>query len=142
MAEMHNMQNEIDRLNGIISASQLKNIMSNPTEINGIKLYSAMLSGVTGDSLRKAGDEIKNTGDSFIALLAGVSDGKGNFLCICSPDAVKKGANAGSIVKQIAAIAGGKGGGRPDNAMAGIADVTKIDEALLALNKIVTEMIG
>ena len=142
MNEMHAMQAEIDRLNGIISMSQMKNVTEGATEVNGIKVFSAMLSGVTGDSLRKAGDKLKDANDSFIAVLAGVSDGKGNFLCIASPEAVAKGANAGKIVKEIAAIAGGKGGGKPDTAMAGIADVTKIDEALLALTDIVKNMIG
>ena len=142
MNEMHAMQAEIDRLNGIISMSQMKNVTDGATEVNGIKVFSAMLSGVTGDSLRKAGDKLKDANDSFIAVLAGVSDGKGNFLCIASPEAVAKGANAGKIVKKIAAIAGGKGGGKPDTAMAGIADVTKIDEALLALTDIVKNMIG
>ena len=80
MNEMHAMQAEIDRLNGIISMSQMKNVTENATEVNGIKVFSAMLSGVTGDSLRKAGDKLKDANDSFIAELAGVSDGKGNFL--------------------------------------------------------------
>ena len=141
MAEMHAMQSEIDRLNSVISASQLKEL-GDSKEVNGIKLISATLSGVTGDNLRKAGDEIKNNNDSFIALLAGTADGKGNFLCICSKEAIDKGANAGKIVKEIAAIAGGKGGGRPDSAMAGIADISKIDEALTALESIVSGMIG
>ncbi|MBR4305281.1 MAG: alanine--tRNA ligase, partial [Ruminiclostridium sp.] len=142
MAEMHTMQNEIDRLNSVISASQLKELAGDNKEVNGIKLISAALTGVTGDNLRKAGDEIKNGNESFIALLAGTADGKGNFLCICSKEAIDKGANAGKIVKEIAAIAGGKGGGRPDSAMAGIADLSKIDEALAALEGIVSEMIG
>ncbi len=141
MAEMHTMQGEIDRLNSVISASQLKEL-GDTKEVNGIKLISATLSGVTGDNLRKAGDEIKNSSESFIALLAGTADGKGNFLCICSKEAIDKGANAGKIVKEIAAIAGGKGGGRPDSAMAGIADISKIDEALAALEGIVAGMIG
>ncbi len=141
MAEMHTMQGEIDRLNSVISASQLKEL-GDSKEVNGIKLISATLSGVTGDNLRKAGDEIKNNNESFIALLAGTADGKGNFLCICSKEAIEKGANAGKIVKEIAAIAGGKGGGRPDSAMAGIADLSKIDEALAALEGIVSGMIG
>ena len=141
MTEMSAMHSEIDRLNSVISASQLKEL-GDSKEVNGIKLISATLSGVTGDNLRKAGDEIKNSNDSFIALLAGTADGKGNFLCICSKEAIDKGANAGKIVKEIAAIAGGKGGGRPDSAMAGIADISKIDEALAALEGIVSAMIG
>lgn len=142
MNEMRDMQNEIDRLNRLISASQLKSILDNPKEVNGIKLYSAMLTGVTGDSLRKAGDELKNSGGAYIALLAGTDGSKGNFLCICGQDAIDKGAHAGKIVKEISAIAGGKGGGRPDNAMAGIADLTKIDEALIALEDTVKSMLG
>ncbi len=141
MTEMSAMHSEIDRLNSVISASQLKEL-GDSKEVNGIKLISATLSGVTGDNLRKAGDEIKNSNDSFIALLAGTADGKGNFLCICSKEAIDKGANAGKIVKEIAAVAGGKGGGRPDSAMAGIADISKIDEALAALEGIVAGMIG
>ena len=141
MAEMSAMHSEIDRLNSVISASQLKEL-GDSKEVNGIKLISATLSGVTGDNLRKAGDEIKNNNDSFIALLAGTADGKGNFLCICSKEAIDKGANAGKIVKEIAAVAGGKGGGRPDSAMAGIADISKIGEALAALEGIVAAMIG
>ena len=142
MNEMRDMQNEIDRLNRLISASQLKSILDNPKEVNGIKLYSAMLTGVTGDSLRKAGDELKNSGGAYIALLAGTDGSKGNFLCICGQDAIDKGAHAGKIVKEISAIAGGKGGGRPDNAMAGIADLTKIDEALMALEDTVKSMLS
>ncbi len=142
MNEMRDMQNEIDRLNRLISASQLKSILDNPKEVNGIKLYSAMLTGVTGDSLRKAGDELKNSGGAYIALLAGTDGSKGNFLCICGQDAIDKGAHAGKIVKEISAIAGGKGGGRPDNAMAGIADLTKIDEALIALEDTVKSMLS
>ncbi len=141
MTEMSAMHSEIDRLNSVISASQLKEL-GDSKEVNGIKLISATLSGVTGDNLRKAGDEIKNNNDSFIALLAGTADGKGNFLCICSKEAIDKGANAGKIVKEVAAVAGGKGGGRPDSAMAGIADISKIDEALAALEGIVSGMIG
>lgn len=70
MNEMHAMQAEIDRLNGIISMSQMKNVTECATEVNGIKVFSAMLSGVTGDSLRKAGDKLKDANDSFVAVLA------------------------------------------------------------------------
>ena len=58
------------------------------------------------------------------------------MLCVCGKEAVKKGAHAGKIVKEVAAITGGKGGGRPDNAMAGVMDNRKIDEALLAFPEI------
>ena len=139
--ELSEAKKEIDKLERQLSASAMGDITKDAAEIGGIKVFSAVLEGTVGDALRKAGDDIKSKYDSFIAVLAGHSEGKGNFLCICSKEAVEKGANAGQIVKQIAAIAGGKGGGKPDSAMAGIADVSKIGEALAALNDIAAAMI-
>ncbi len=141
-AELSDVKKEIDKLERQISQSAMGDITESASEIGGIKVFSAVLNGTVGDSLRKAGDDIRSKYDSFIAVLAGHADGKGNFLCICSPEAVAKGANAGQIVKQIAAVAGGKGGGKPDSAMAGIADTSKIDEALAALDGIVSSMIN
>ena len=139
-AELSDAKKEIDKLTRQLSANAMGDITANAEEINGIKVFSAVLEGTVGDNLRKAGDDIKSKYDSFIAVLAGHSDGKGNFLCICSKEAIEKGANAGNIVKQIAAVAGGKGGGKPDSAMAGIADISKISEALAALPEIVSKM--
>ena len=113
-----------------VSAAAMADVTGGAEEINGIKVFSAVLAGTVGDGLRKAGDDLKSKNDSFIAVLAGHADGKGNFLCICSKEAIEKGANAGQIVKQIAAIAGGKGGGKPDSAMGGGKDPSKMDEAL------------
>ena len=141
-AELSDAKKEIDKLQRQLSANAMGDLTANAVDINGIKVFSATLEGTVGDSLRKAGDDIKSKYDSFIAVLAGHADGKGNFLCICSKEAVAKGANAGNIVKQIAAIAGGKGGGKPDSAMAGIADLSKTDEALAALTDIVKEQIN
>ena len=139
--ELSEAKKEIDKLERQLSASAMGDITKDAAEIGGIKVFSAVLEGTVGDALRKAGDDIKSKYDSFIAVLAGHSEGKGNFLCICSKEAIEKGANAGQIVKQIAAIAGGKGGGKPDSAMAGIADTSKIGEALAALTDIAAAMI-
>lgn len=95
----------------------------------------------SGDSLRKTGDDLKAKHTDFIAVLAGKADGKANLLCVCDKGAVARGANAGQIVKKLAAVAGGKGGGRPDSAMAGIADLSKLDEALAALPGTAQEML-
>ena len=140
--ELSDAKKTIDKLERQISAAAMADVTGGAEEINGIKVFSAVLAGTVGDGLRKAGDDLKSKNDSFIAVLAGHADGKGNFLCICSKEAIEKGANAGQIVKQIAAIAGGKGGGKPDSAMAGIADISKIDEALAALSGIAKEMLG
>ncbi|MDE7234383.1 MAG: alanine--tRNA ligase, partial [Ruminiclostridium sp.] len=138
--ELSETKKELERLGHKLAASAMGDITAGAAEVNGVKLFTAVLEA-TGDSRRKTGDELKAKYTDFIAVLAGKADGKANLLCVCDKGAVEKGANAGQIVKKIAAIAGGKGGGRPDSAMAGIADLSKIDEALAALPETAKEMI-
>ena len=76
----------------------------------------------------------------MIAVFAGIVEGKGTLLAVATPSAVKMGAHAGMIVKQVAALAGGKGGGRPDSAMAGVNQIFQIDEALAQLPIIVQNL--
>lgn len=138
--ELSETKKELDRLEHKLAASAMGDITEGAAQVKGIRLFTASLEA-TGDSLRKTGDDLKAKYSDFIAVLAGQSDGKANLLCVCSKSAIDKGAHAGQIVKKIAAIAGGKGGGRPDSAMAGIADLSKIDEALAALTETAEEMI-
>ncbi|MCL2108820.1 MAG: alanine--tRNA ligase [Oscillospiraceae bacterium] len=120
-------QKEISRLNSVIAEMQAAGSEINQVgEINGIQLLTLRLETANSDALRQAGDKLKSERENFAAVLAGES----NFLCVCDKGAVSKGMNAGSIVREIAAVTGGKGGGRADSAMAGIGDVSKIDEAL------------
>jgi alanyl-tRNA synthetase len=118
---------EIARLNAEIAKMQAQNSeIEEIGEKDGIKLLVMKLSGANGDALRQAGDKLKSEKSSFTAVLMGDN----NFYCVCDKEAVSKGFNAGNIVREISAVTGGKGGGRPDSAMAGIGDVSKIDEAL------------
>jgi len=118
---------EIARLNSVIAGLQAQNSeIEEAGEKDGIKLLILRLSGANADALRQAGDKLKSERSGFAVVLVGES----NFLCVCDKDAVAKGFNAGNIVREIAAVTGGKGGGRPDSAMAGIGDASKVDEAL------------
>ena len=74
-------------------------------------------------------------------MFAAVSDGKLNFAEACGPDAVKAGANAGNLCKQVSIICGGNGGGRPDSAMSGGKDLSKVAEALTAAESILADML-
>ncbi len=116
-------------------------MFDNAKEINGIKIISAMLNGTKPDMLRQIGDKVKEQTEDFIAVFAGIADDKGTLYCVCGKNAVSKGANAGKIVQRIAAITGGKGGGRPDSAMAGIGKNYMVDEALGALESIANEFL-
>jgi alanyl-tRNA synthetase len=118
---------EIARLNSEIAAMQAQNSeLEEAGEKDGIKLLIMRLPGANADALRQAGDKLKSEKSGFAAVLAGDS----NFYCVCDKNAVAKGFNAGNIVREISAVTGGKGGGRPDSAMAGIGDASKVDEAL------------
>ncbi|MCL1903420.1 MAG: alanine--tRNA ligase [Oscillospiraceae bacterium] len=121
---------EISRLNSIIADMQASNSsVEKVGEIDGIALFTQKIHGADANAIRQAGDKLKDSEKSFIAVIAGES----NLLCICAPEAVKKGYNAGKIVGKLAAVTGGKGGGRPDTAMAGIGDASKTDDALAEL---------
>ena len=86
------------------------------------------------------GEQLKSEAN-IIAVLAGVNGDKLTFMCACGADAVKKGAHAGNIVREIAKLAGGNGGGRPDIAMAGGKDIAKAEEALSAAEGIISDFI-
>lgn len=141
-AESKEKDKKLERLNQQIANEKIAAISDGAEEINGVKVVSAMLTGVSPDALRKLGDSIKCKSEDVIALFAGVDGEKGTFYCVCTAGAVKKGANAGKIVQRISAITGGKGGGRPDSAMAGIGKTYMVDEALMAFKSIVTEFIS
>lgn len=110
-------------------------------EVNGVKLMATMMTNVGSDMYDRFGDAVKNIEEPFVMLLAGTADEKPKFMCACSKAAVKMGAHAGKLVKEAAVITGGKGGGRPDMAMAGIGDKNKIDEAINSFDEILKTFI-
>jgi alanyl-tRNA synthetase len=132
-AEKSAAAKEIARLNAVIAGMQAKSsVVDEVGEVNGVKLFSQKISGADANALRQASDGIRNANSGFVAVLVGES----NILCICDDSAVKAGFKAGDIVRELAAVTGGKGGGRPDSAMAGIGDVGKVDEALAKFSEI------
>ena len=141
MAELHEKDKKIESMEQASANAQLDNILNNGPEVNGVKLITADLAGMGADGLRKLGDSLADKFDCFVAVLAGTADGKSSILCKCSKAAVAKGANAGTLVREIAAVAGGKGGGKPDQAMAGVPDSAKIKDALAAAADIAAKYI-
>ena len=139
--ETRNLLREIESLTSKLANSQITDLFTSAKEINGIKIVSAMLTDVKPDALRSLGDQIRDEEENVIALLAGVNGESGNFCCICSKSAVAKGAHAGKIIQRIAAITGGKGGGRPDSAMGSIGKSYMVDEAIGMLQSIVGEFL-
>ena len=135
--EIKELEKQIAELNSKLASGQLDAVLENAKAYKNIRISSVKLSGVKPDVLRTMGDQIKDKAPDIVAVL--VSDS--SMLCVSGKEAVAAGAHSGKIVQKIAAITGGKGGGRPDNAMAGIGDVSKIDEALAALENVVAEFV-
>lgn len=140
-AELKDKEKKLEKLNQQAANAKASAMFDNAAEVNGVKVASARMDGTDPDTLRKMGDSIKDRQDDVVALFAGVNGEKGTLYCVCSAGAVGKGAHAGKIVQKAAAVTGGKGGGRPDSAMAGIGDVSKTDDAVSAFVSIVEELI-
>ena len=140
-AESKEKDKKIESLTQQIANSKTAALFDNAKEVGGIKIVSARMDGSAPDALRKLGDSVKDKEEAIIALFAGTIGEKGTFYCVCTKDAVAKGANAGKIVREIAAVTGGKGGGKPDGAMAGAGDIAKIDEAMAKFADVVADTI-
>lgn len=141
VAENKAKDKEIQNLNAEMTKLKSADMFSSAVDVDGLELYTAKVEGTTPDALRSMGDDVKTKGDNVVAVLAGVNGDKANFVAVCGKDAIAKGVKAGDLVKEVAKIANGGGGGRPDSAMAGAKDITKIDEALSKAEEIVKSLI-
>lgn len=143
MAENKAMSRELDEMKAKIAASKVSSLFDNAEEIGGVKIASAYFTGTTGETLRGMCDTIRDTAKNpVVAVLVGKAEDKISMAVTVNKLAQEKGLKAGALVKEIAAIAGGKGGGKPDFAMAGLKDESKIDEALAAVASIVKAALG
>ena len=143
MAENKAMSKELEDIKAKVAASKVTSLFDNAETVGDVKIASAYFTGTSGDTLRGMCDTIRdNAKAAAVAVLVGKSDDKITMAVTVTKDAQAKGLKAGNLVKEISAIAGGKGGGKPDFAMAGLKDETKIDEALAAVKGIVEKQLG
>ncbi len=138
--ELKDKTNTIAKLESELAGGKLNDLTANAKDLGEIKLITSLLKGAASDELKLMGEQLKAGADT-IAVLAGVNGDKLTFMCACGADAVKNGAHAGNIVREIAKLAGGNGGGRPDIAMAGGKDIAKAEEALSAAEGIISDFI-
>ena len=142
MAELKEKDRQIESLNARIASMNLEGVFRDAQDVEGIKVVFALLSGTGPDALRALCDKAKEAKEPVAAVFAGVSGGKATLAAACNKPAQEKGLKAGLLVKSVAQLTGGNGGGKPDFAMAGAKDQTKLDEALAAVPGLVREQIG
>ena len=139
--ELRTAKKEIEALNAKLASGKLDSIVNSAVSVGAFKLIAAKLDDMEINAARALADDIKARFDDTVAVLAVNGGGKLNFIAVAGKAAVSGGAHAGKLVGAVAAVTGGKGGGRPDNAMAGGRDVDKIDEALAVAKETLEGMI-
>jgi len=136
-AQLKELTKELESAKSQIAASRIDGLFESADDVDGIRVATAYFSGTSADTLRSMCEKAREKAPNTVVALVGSAEGKLTLAVSCSANAVARGLKAGVLVKDIAAIAGGKGGGKPDFAMAGIKDANKVDEALNAVSEIV-----
>ncbi|MBR5273325.1 MAG: alanine--tRNA ligase [Clostridia bacterium] len=143
VAELRDKDKEIDSMRTKLAQGQTDAIYNNAKQVGAVKVACAVLANTDGGAVRTICDVLKAKDSALVTVIAGVNADKTSvsFAVACGKDAVAAGAHAGNIVREVAKIAGGNGGGRPDSAMAGGKDVSKAQQAIDAAAEIVSSML-
>ena len=143
MADLKAKEKEIEKLSGVIANIKTQSMLENAAEVGSLKVVTAFLEDTTVDELRKMCDLVKSKGENYVGVIAGVqkAKGTGNICVCCGKDAISAGAHSGNIAREVAKLAGGSGGGKPDSAMAGAKDIAALPEAVKKATEIVSSML-
>jgi len=139
--ELKEKDHAIEELNGKLAEMRIGELLEGAVEVGAVKVASAYMANTKADVARAVCDKIKDSCSNAVCVICAVNEGKGSIVVSCGKDAVAAGANAGKVVREVCALTGGKGGGRPDSAMGGAADVSKAEEALSKAAEIVAAML-
>jgi len=140
--ESKELKKQIDAMNAKMASGKLDEVLKNKSEIKGVTLICARVDGLSANDLRTLADDIKAKTEKVAVVLAANTDGRITFLASASKDAVSEGIHAGMIIKEITAVAGGSGGGKPDMAQGGGKDASKIDGAIALARDIIAKQLG
>ena len=140
--EMKDLRHEVERFKEQASLGEARSFLMAAKDVSGLKVITAQRDGMDAAAMRKQGDFLRDKEPGVVGVLASVNAGKVTLLAVCGKDAVAKGVKAGDIIKAIAPICGGKGGGKPDSAMGGGTEVSKVDDALAAVDDFVAAKLG
>ncbi len=142
MAEAKKLHQAIEQFKEEVSLGEARQFLMSAKSVGSLKVMTAQRPGLDADQLRKMGDFLRDKEPAGVAVLASVNGEKITFLAVCGKQAVQAGVRAGDIIKAIAPICGGKGGGKPDSAMGGGTDLLKLDDALAAVDDFVAVKLG
>jgi len=141
-AQIKELTSEIESLKAKAAKDALGDVMDQVTEVNGVKLLATSVAGVDMNGLRDLGDQLKDKLGDGVIVLASENDGKVNLVAMATDAAQKSGAHAGNLIKGIAALVGGGGGGRPNMAQAGGKNPAGIPDAIAKAKEILSEQLA
>ncbi len=142
MKEIKELHQTIERMKDKLFASEVDQFLFSAKKVGELKVVTANRGSIDANDLRKLGDFLRDRDDEIVAVLSAVNGEKVTLLAVCGKKAIEKGIKAGDIIRTIAPIVGGKGGGKPDSAMGGGTDVLKADDALAAVDNFVASQLG
>lgn len=143
MADIKSKEKEIEKLSGVLANIKTQAMLSNAKQVGSLMLVTAFIDDTTPDELRSMCDLVKSKGDNYVGVIAGVqkAKGTGNICVCCGKQAVTLGAHSGNLAREVARLAGGSGGGKPDSAMAGAKDIAALSDAVNKAEEILSSML-
>ena len=142
IAEIKTLQSEVESLKSKAAKDALGDVMDQVKEVNSIKLLATAVEDVDMNGLRELGDQLKEKLGQGVIVIASSANGKVNLVAMATEEAMSKGAHAGNLIKGIAALVGGGGGGRPNMAQAGGKNPAGIPDAIAKVEEVLKEQIG
>ena len=136
-AENKELRQALEKFKAEASLGEARQFLTAAKDVGGLKVLTAVRNGLDAGGLRQMGDFLRDKAPDVVAVLASVNGEKISFLAVCGKEAVARGVKAGDLVKNVCAICGGKGGGKPDSAMGGGTDMLKLDDALASVDDFV-----
>lgn len=140
--EVRDLRALVEKYKAREAVGQAERFLFAAHEVGGLKILASTVPDADANRLRSMGDFLRDKEEKIVAVLAAVNGGKITFLAVCGKQAVKRGVKAGDIIKQVSAIAGGSGGGKPDSAMGGGKDPLMVDNALAIVDNVVSKKLG
>ena len=133
LEEIKQLKKEIEQFKAKEASGAVDQMISSAKAVGPVKVLTCKMDGADAGKLRQTGDVLRDKDAAIVAVLASLNGDKLSFLAVCGKDAVKAGVKAGEIVKHVCTVCGGSGGGKPDSAMGGGKDASKMDEALASV---------
>lgn len=139
--ELRELERKNSAMSDAIAELRSSALLANVVIIDGIKLVVSNVNGAKPDDIRRMAESIRSKGDDIVVVMACVNEGRVNLCAACGKEAVSRGVPAGKLVSRVASLIGGKGGGRPETAMAGGGDEEKLGAAMMQVDDILREFL-